>query len=167
MLDSRKPIGERLPAALKAGLYYAGWYPKQWLPFGSGIPSGVPGKLAKHLRWASKTSRKLARSLFHAMGMNGPKLEREQVLLGRFVDIGAELFAMIATCSRASALANTGNETEREEAIQLADYFCASAKLRIDRSFQGLGNNTDHQGYKVAQTVLKNSVKPLEDGIVK
>ena len=27
--------------------------------------------------------------------------------------------------------------------------------------------NTDHQGYKVAQTVLKNSVKPLEDGIVK
>ena len=167
VLDSRKPMGERLPAALKAGMYYAVWYPKQWLPFGSGIPSGVPGRLAKHLRWASKTSRKLARSLFHAMAMNGPKLEREQVLLGRFVEIGAELFAMIATCSRASALAKSGTETERDEAIELADYFCASAKLRIDRNFQGLSNNTDRQGYKVAQTVLKNSVKALEDGIVK
>ena len=167
VLDSRKPIGERLKAALKAGLFYAGWYPKQWMPFGSGVPAGVPSQLAKHLRYASKTSKRLARRLFHAMAVNGPKLEREQVLLGRFVEIGAELFAIVATCSRAAALAKTSDEAGRSEVLQLADYFCASAKLRIERNFDGLSKNTDRQGYKLAQMVLGNSVKPLEDGIVR
>ena len=167
VLDSRKPVGERLKAALKAGLFYAGWYPKQWLPFGSGVPAGVPGRLAKHLRYASRTSRRLARRLFHAMAVNGPKLEREQVLLGRFVDIGAEIFAIAATCSRAAAIAKTGAEAEREEVLHLADYFCASAKLRIERNFDGLRRNTDHSGYKLAQTVHNKSVKPLEEGILR
>jgi hypothetical protein len=27
--------------------------------------------------------------------------------------------------------------------------------------------NTDRSGYKLAQTVLKNTVKPLEEGIVR
>ena len=51
--------------------------------------------------------------------------------------------------------------------LHLADYFCASAKLRIERHFDGLCHNTDHSGYKLAQTVLRNSVKPLEEGIVR
>jgi hypothetical protein len=120
----------------------------------------------KHLRYASRASRRLARRLFHAMVVNGPKLEREQVLLGRFVEIGAELFAIAATCSRAASIAKTAAAAEREEVLQLADYFCASAKLRIERNFNGLRRNTDRAGYKLAQTVLKNTVKPLEEGIV-
>lgn len=167
VLDSRKPMGERLQAALKAGMFYAGWYPKQWLPFGSGIPAGVHGKLAGHLSFAVKTSRRLARRLFHAMVVNGPKLEREQVLLGRFVDIGAELFAISATCSRAQSLMRQGTESQQKEVLHLADYFCASARLRIDRLFAGLSENTDRQGYKVAQTVLQSEVKVLEEGIVR
>jgi hypothetical protein len=167
VLDSRKPVGERFKAALKAGLFYAVWYPKQWFPIGSGVPAGVPGKLAKHLRYASKTSRRLARRLFHAMAVNGPKLEREQVLLGRFVEIGAELFAIAATCARAASIAKTAAPAERDEVLGLADYFCASAKLRIERNFRGLRQNTDRSGYKVAQTVLKNSIKSLEEGIVR
>src|SRR6185503_16412426 len=120
-------------AALKAGLFYATWYPKQWLPFGSGVPSGTHARLAKHLRYASRTSRRLARRLFHAMAANGPKLEREQVLLGRFVEIGAELFAIVATCSRAAALSKNAPENERAELLNLADYFSNSARLRIER----------------------------------
>ena len=72
-----------------------------------------------------------------------------------------------ATCSRASAIAKTASEAERDEVLHLADYFCASAKLRIERNFDGLRHNTDRSGYKLAQTVLKNSVKPLEEGIVR
>ena len=100
------------------------------------------------------------------MVKNGPKLEREQVLLGRFVEIGAELFAITATCSRAASLMKTGTETEAAEVLHLADYFCQSARLRIARNFDGLSRNTDRSGYKLAQTVLKSEVKGLEDGIV-
>ena len=166
-LDSRKPMGERLKAAMKAGLFYTGWYPKTWLPFGSGVPAGIPGKLGAHLSYASRTSRKLARRLFHAMAKHGPKLEREQVLLGRFVEIGAELFAMIATCSRAASLMKKSTETEAGEVLHLADYFCSSARLRIARLFTGLSHNTDRSGYKLAQTVLKSEVKGLDDGFLR
>src|SRR5689334_8042236 len=38
-LDSRLPMGKRLKAALNAGLFYAGWYPKQWLPMPASIRS--------------------------------------------------------------------------------------------------------------------------------
>src|SRR5207244_4263127 len=99
----------RLLAATKAAAFYARWYPKQWLPFelfkvqsskfkvqGSASPSA----LTRHLRYASRTSRKLARTLFHAMLRHGPKLERKQLLLARFVEIGTELFAITAVCLR-------------------------------------------------------------------
>jgi hypothetical protein len=87
-------LSKRARAAFKAGCFYASWYPRQWLPLNSAKVSGMDAKLAKHMRYAARTSRKLSRSLFHAMARFGPKLERQQVLLGRFVDIGAELFAM-------------------------------------------------------------------------
>jgi alkylation response protein AidB-like acyl-CoA dehydrogenase len=167
VLDSRKPMGERLRAGLKAGAFYASWYPRQWLPALGGVPAGVPGKLAAHLRYARRTSRRLARKLFHAMAKHGPKLEREQVLLGRFVDIGAELFAMIATCSRAAALAREGTEAQRQEVVQLADYFCESARLRVAQLFDGLKHNVDRPGYKLAQSLMASPIKPLADGIIR
>jgi alkylation response protein AidB-like acyl-CoA dehydrogenase len=166
VLDSRKPIGERLKAALKAALFYAAWYPKQWLAVGSGVPKSIHPVLAKHLRYTSKASRRLARRLFHAMVLNGPKLEREQVLLSRFVEIGAELFAITATCSRAQLLLTGKNSRQQEEMLQLADYFSAAARLRIERNFDGLSNNIDHQGYKLAQSVLKSDIDVIKEGIV-
>src|SRR5436190_2682240 len=166
LLDSRKPMRERLQAGLKAGLFYAGWYPRQWLSLGSGVPAGLPPQLAKHLRFVSRASRRLARRLFHAMLVHGPKLEREQVLLGRFVEIGAELFAMIATCSRAAALLARESDPQGSEVLHLADYFCAAAQLRVERNFDGLSHNADRQGYKLAQKVLKESIPSLEEGIV-
>ena len=47
-----------------------------------------------HLRYAERGSRKLARSTFYAMGRWQAKLEQRQAVLGRIVDIGAELFAI-------------------------------------------------------------------------
>jgi alkylation response protein AidB-like acyl-CoA dehydrogenase len=166
VLDSRKPIRERLKAALRAAAFYAAWYPKQWLAVGSGVPTSIHPVLAKHLRYTSKASRRLARRLFHAMVINGPKLEREQVLLSRFVEIGAELFAITATCSRAQSLLKGKNSRQQEETLQLADYFSAAARLRIERNFDGLSNNIDHQGYKLAQSVMKSDIDVIKEGIV-
>ena len=163
-LNSQLPMGVRAKAALKAGLFYAGWYPRQWIGFGSGAARLSP-PLRKHVRYVARASRRLARKLFHAMARFGPKLERQQVLLGRFVDIGTELFAMAATCSRADQLAKRGTDDGRE-ALQLADYFCETARLRIEAKFDGLGNNADSKGYKVAQKVVQKTPPYLRDGIV-
>src|SRR5207302_10015179 len=32
VLNSKLPLEQRLSAAVKAGLFYAGWYPRQWMP---------------------------------------------------------------------------------------------------------------------------------------
>ena len=62
------------------------------------------GALATHLRFVERSVRKLARQTFYGMSRWQAKLEYRQSFLGRIVDIGAELFAMAAVCSRAAML---------------------------------------------------------------
>ena len=155
-LNSKFPLSQRLRAAAKAALFYAGWYPMQWLPMESFKVQGSETKLLiRHFRYAARTSRKLARAMFHAMLRNGPKLERHQLLLGRFVDIGTELFAITATCLRAERLLQAeGTGTKSEELLHMVDYFCLASRLRIEEKFRGIRRNVDHASYRLAQQVL-------------
>jgi hypothetical protein len=120
------------------------------------------GALAKHLRWAERHTRHLGRMLFHAMARFGPKLERRQMVLFRGVDIGADLFAMTATCVRAQMLAQQGNR----EATELADLFCREARQRIKTNFDHFYGKNDGAIYKVSQHVLAGQHAWLEEGIV-
>jgi alkylation response protein AidB-like acyl-CoA dehydrogenase len=161
VFDSRLPMKKRFGAAVKAGLFYARWYPRLLLPKLSkvqGSKFNVTAELSGHVRFVEGNSRKLARRLFHAMVRFGPKLEREQLLLGRFVDIAAELFAMAASCARASALQN-------DEATRLADYFCRVARLRVANLCRELRRNEDHRGYKLAQQLLTTSASLVSDSL--
>ncbi|MFH0909834.1 MAG: acyl-CoA dehydrogenase family protein, partial [bacterium] len=133
VLNTKLPMSQRLGAAAKAAGFYATWYPKQWLPFGSDGHHGMDARLARHAEYASATSRRLARSLFHAMAKRGPKLEREQMLLGRFVEIGTEIFAMAASCSRAQAMIKAG--TPPDQVLPVVDYFCREARRKIEARF--------------------------------
>jgi len=159
VLNSKFPIGERLRAAVKAAGFYAIWYPKQWLPLeffkvrNSGGTQPAARILAGHLRYAARMSRKLGRSLFHAMVRNGPKLEREQLLLARFVEIGTEIFAITASCLRAERLLENASE-QKADVLLTVDYFCRSSRLRIEDKFRGIRHNNDKAGYKLAQRVL-------------
>ena len=163
VLNSRLPSGRRLKAAARAALFYARWYPKQWLPSLSSKPKMDPG-LVKRLAYVRKTSKKLARKLFHQMVKHGSKLEREQMLLGRFVDIGTELYAQSASTSRAQALIEGGRD--RKEVLALVEHFCATSQLRIDEAFRGIGRNVDREGYRLAQSVLDGGSVWLFDGMV-
>jgi 3-hydroxyacyl-CoA dehydrogenase/alkylation response protein AidB-like acyl-CoA dehydrogenase/enoyl-CoA hydratase/carnithine racemase len=156
VLNSKLPLSRRLRAAMKAALFYAKWYPKQWLPMESFKAQGSEtALLARHFRYAARTSRKLARAMFHAMLRNGPKLERQQLLLGRFVDIGTELFAMTATCLRATRLMQAeAAGAKNAELLLLVDYFCRASRLRIEEKFRGVRRNADHASYRLAQQVL-------------
>ncbi len=164
MMNSQLPISARIKAALGATGFYAGWYPRQWLPVFGGGDAFHP-RLARHMRGVASGSKRLARALFHAMAKYGPKLEREQVLLGRFVDIGTEFFAIAATCARAQAL--LCEKENADEMLSLVDFFCRTARLRINALFNDISHNADHRGYRLAQKVLTPSFDWLGDGIVR
>jgi hypothetical protein len=155
-------MSQKFRAGMKAAAFYSTWYPKQFLSLGPKSKVQNP-KLKTHLRYAARTSRKLARSIFHAMLRHGPKLEREQLLLGRFVDIGTELFAMTATCLRVEKLSGEG---QGGDVLPLAEFFCRSARRRIENGFRRVKKNDDHDGYKLAQTALDGKLTAVERGIV-
>jgi hypothetical protein len=98
------------------------------------------------------------------MARFGPKLDREQLLLSRFVGIATELFAISATCSYAQWLLSQGKPAD--EILSLADYFCRSARTRIDHHFAGTTRNVDKRGYALVQDMLAGKHELLSDGIV-
>ena len=156
--------GQKIGAMAKAGAWYAGWLPKRFV--GKGMIAGTYGEfgpLAKHLRYVERTSRKLARSMFYAMGRYQAKLERKQALLGRFVDIGAELYAMSATIVRAHALRDGPNG---QDAVRLADVFCKRTRLKVKKLFHDVWDNEDDATYRLAQDVLKGRYAWIEEGAV-
>jgi alkylation response protein AidB-like acyl-CoA dehydrogenase len=163
LIDPKSSTREKAGAMAKAGAFYATWLPKQF--FGRGqIPAyGEFRSLAKHLRYVERTSRKLARNMFRAMTQYQAKLERKQAVLGRFVDIGAELYAMSAACVRAQSLRDGA---DGKEAVRLADVFCRRSRLRIRALFHDLWNNADNATYRLAQGVLRGEYSFLEAGAV-
>ncbi|MCH2162397.1 MAG: acyl-CoA dehydrogenase family protein [Phycisphaerales bacterium] len=165
VMNPKLPMGKRIAAAFKALGFYGFWYPKQWWPFAFGVGSGMDSTLARHVKYARKASRRLARRLFHSMVRFGPALEREQILLGDCVDIGTEIFAISAACSRAQAMIKSG--TERKKVVPLVDFFCREAKSRIEESLRHARKNNNSKGYKVARSILDGDYGWLEDGIVR
>ena len=165
ILDPRASTGAKLVALVRAGAYYAWWYPTRWLGWGRWPRYGEFGPLAGQVRYVNRTSRRLARSLFHAILRFGPKLERQQAVLGRLVDVGAELFAMSAACVKAAQLRASANAEERahaETAVALADAFCALARRRIAAHFDRLFDNDDAGTYRTAQRALAGEFRWLE-----
>ncbi|MGH2866553.1 MAG: acyl-CoA dehydrogenase family protein, partial [Solirubrobacteraceae bacterium] len=159
-------ITEKVKLGVQAGAFYAKWFPS--LTVGQGQrPSSFDefGDLAKHLRYAERSSRKLARSTFYAMGRYQARLEQKGALLGRIVDIGAELYAIACACVYASTLGNE-DAAHKDEVYELADLFCAQARRRADGLFHDLWANDDDDQYKLAQSVLDGRYEFFEADVV-
>jgi hypothetical protein len=162
LIDPRTSAGKKVAALFRAAAFYAAWYPSRYFGW-SGWPRYAEfAKLAPHVRFIERTSRKLARTTFHAMVRFGPKLEKRQSVLFRLVDVGAELFAMSAACSRAEALRKQG----KPEAVELADLFCRYARGRVRDVFRTVFANDDVRTYRLAQDVLQGRHAWLEGGLV-
>jgi hypothetical protein len=164
LVNPKAPPAVKAKALLKAAAFYAWWYPSQWIGWGRWPRYGEFGDLARHLRFVDRKSRKLARTVFHCMVRFGPKLEKRQAVLGRLVEIGAELFAITATVSRAHAMVRK-NPGDRSP-LELADLFCRQSARRVHDRFEDVWFNDDTRAYRVAQGVLKNQYEWLEEGIV-
>ncbi len=168
IVDPEASLGAKLGALFRSALYYAVWYPARWLGWGRWPRYAEFGALARHMRFVNRTSRRLARSLFHAIVRFGPKLERRQAVLFRLVDIGAELFVMSAACARARMLQVSTSPEERAQsatAIALTDAFCRHARRTIGDRFRSLFDKNDAYTYRTAQRVMANEMRWLEHGV--
>ncbi len=164
LLNPKAPMGRKMNALVKCMLFYPFWYLRMWLPTGLWPRFAGYGSLGKHMRFVECRSRKLARTLFHQMVKFGPKLERRQMILGRLVEIGTELFAMASSCAKVLELEkqNSGESGPRE----LADLFCRQARLRIAQYFRGVCCNTDVKDSKAAAKAMEGGYEWMEKGIV-
>ena len=165
MVDPKVPAGRKLAALPKVLAFYAAWYPTRWLGWGAWPRYAEFGPLAPHVRFIERTSRRLARNLFHAMMVHGARLEKKQALLFRGVEIGADLFAMTAAVSRAQAMRKNSLEGA-EQAVELADLFCRNLRRRIGSSFRAIWRNDDDFKVRVARHVLAGEHRFLERGII-
>jgi len=166
ILEGDGDLKAKANAAITAGRFYAKWLPQ--LTVGEGQnPRAFSefGSLATHLRFVERCSRKLARSTFYAMSRWQAELEHKQALVGRIVDIAAELFAIASAIVYADTIAREHPE-RRETAHDLADLFARQARRRVDALFTALWHNDDDHGYETAQKLLGGRYTWLEEGVL-
>lgn len=161
LIDPKKPFGEKVKALPAIAKYYLKWYPKLWVAWDRWPNHGQYGRLSKHVRFLHRKTRKLAREIFHGMMIYRAAMQRKQAFLFRVVDIGAELYAMSATISRARKEIEEG----RKDAEVLCHVFCSDAGTRISHNFRKLWHNKDNVKYKLARDILDDRYLWLEQGI--
>jgi alkylation response protein AidB-like acyl-CoA dehydrogenase len=153
VLNSTLPLKDRAKAALRSAWFYGRWYPMLCLPVLRGN-RGVLPELRSDSRQVRALSKRLARALFQAMLRHGPKLEKKQVLLGRFVEIGAELFALTAAMAYAGQLVDSG-KGDRENLVATVRHFGRLTAMKIDRLFRESRRNADVGGYVLAKDLTR------------
>lgn len=151
-------------AVMKAAGFYSTWLPKLFMPETGGRLDAphLDEKNRKHLAYAAKTSKLLARRLFATMAKHGPKLEKEQIILGNFVDIGVDLFVMGSTLAYADHLVAT-NPTDQSP-LELADLFCREARRRIEGNFRAVKSNFNRSYNRVAGLLMDGKLGWLAEG---
>lgn len=165
LVDPKASIGKKLAALPKIIAFYAWWYPTRWLKMSLWPQYSSYGKLAKHLRFASRASARLARSIFHGMVVHQAKLERKQGFLFRAVDVALEIFVMTATISRVQQLIKD-NPEQADAAIQLADFVGLQGRRQINRSLRQMWRNDDNAAYAVGQALLNGKYDWLSRGSI-
>ena len=163
-LDPHASAPRRLHALLQAAGHYALWWPTQCLSLLGTRAFHRFGSLAHHVRFAERASHHLALTLFHGAVTHQARLAYRQQLLGRLVDIGADVFAIIASCSKAEQLRR--QRPDDQSADELADLFCRLARQRIAQAFRAVSDNDDRSVYRTAQRLLAGHYAWLEDGIL-
>ena len=165
IIDPSKSLGEKLAVFLKGAGFYLWWYPTRWLGWGRWPRYAAFGPLATHLRFVERSSRKLARQIFHGMNVHQAKLQHKQGFLFRVVDIANELFAMAATVSRAHAMARAGHADARN-AGELADLFCRGSRRKVNELFRALWRNDDARRYRAGVKVMEGGHAWFETGVL-
>ncbi len=128
------------------------------------IPQDLEPELQRYFTYVVESGERLALKMQILAKEHGDELfHKKQMLLSRIADIGAELYAISASCARAQQLIKSGKE--KNNIMQLVADFYAQASQRIEDRFSGLEKNTDDHGYQLTQDVLEGQYSWLESGI--
>lgn len=162
LLSPKASTADKLKALPRIALFYASWYPQLWMGLLTPFRYGEFGRLAQHLRWAERQSRRLARNVFHGMVRYQAKLERKQAFLFRTVDIAMEIAVTVAAVVRAQKVARAGDPRAAEVA-QLADLHARNAARFVDERFHALWSNDDDVKTAVGRAVVDGTHAWLEE----
>lgn len=166
LIDPKVGAKKKIGALPGIAWFYLTWYFGLWL---GGLATLMRfrglGRLGRHLRFVDRSSRRLARQVFHGMIVYGARLERKQGFLFRLVDVANELFAIAASVSRALAASRAGSRGARE-GIVLAERFAEASSRKVKELFRKLWRNSDRADYALGRAVLAGSYAWLEEGAV-
>ena len=149
VIDPDVDMADKAKATARAAGFYA-----RWLPLLVAGRGQLPSSYAEFGGMAGTCGTSSARpaGLLDRRSTAWPagKADSSAGRASRVVDIGAELFAMAASCVRAQALRADGDIGS----ARLADVFCRQARLRVERLFDALWQNTDVIDERLAASVL-------------
>ncbi len=163
LVDPRSSLAVKLRALPRLLWFYGRWYPTRWLGWSRWPRYRKYRQLARHLRFAERSCRRLARSVFHAMVRHGARLEQRQALLFRAVDIAVEILVLTTSVVRANR--STGlRASEADAAAELADLIARRCRRRIRALFTALRRNDDAARTAVGHRLLAGRYHWLESG---
>ncbi len=163
LLTSKDPM-KIIGALFSMAGFYSLWFPKMMLPTTDSF-GNLDNRLRTHMLYVKSTSKRLARVIFLKMMKYQKKMESQQALLNRMVDIGVELFVISATCSYAdSFIKEKGDKTN---SLDLAIGYCELAEKRIERLFADISGNNDRHLLSISKKVLGKEFEWMENDIIK
>lgn len=144
--------------------HYSKWYPSQWIPPKPPEVTHLSEQNREHLAYIARAAQDLSRTLFHTLAQRRATMEREQLLLKAFVDIGTDLFAMTAVLSRAEHLLRN-DPRDRRRLQQLTHFFCATARDRISANFTRVRHHDGTLVNEVARSFLDGDYQWLVEDV--
>ena len=138
-LFGRASVWTKIKTVAKCAWIYSGWIPKLLIPSSFRRFKSFHPTLRPYLRSLDSRSKKLARTLFSQMILQGPKLEMKQLTLARLVDVGTEL----AVCGLVLSRVDTEMKSGSSDNLLTAKYWVKTRLEHIDQLFKAVWRNND------------------------
>ena len=159
-LFSKSSAWTKVKTVAKCALIYSRWVPKLLVPSSFRRFKSFHPTLRPYLRSLDSRSRKLARTLFAQMILQGPKLEMKQLTLARLVDVGTEL----AVCGLVLSRVDTEIKSGSPDNLLTAKYWVKTRLAHIDQLFKTVWRNNDSDAkILAAEQMLRANHLPKVD----